>query len=407
MPITRPARRAGPSLAGLVVALLVALAGIGDGRAQTAFEGLVEESTRIPAMVRTPNGEQPFGLAAYLVRPIGRGPFPLVLLTHGSPRLAADRGRMRPESAGRQARDFARRGWAAVSVMRRGYGPSDGPYAEDAGRCDRRDYEAAGRASGEDLRGAIRWAAAQPWADARRVLLVGVSAGGFASTALAADPPPGVVAVISFAGGRGSRGPNDVCQSDRLVAAFGAYGRTARAPALWLYAENDQFFGPGLAAAMHAAYRAGGAPVEFIGMAPIGDDGHILYGAGQSRWWPIVDGFLRQNGLPTWSPSVLTLAGTVANGAASSAATVVAGAASANGTNGNGLSPGTERLREAFDRYLAGPGEKAMAVGDTGAFGWATGRNSTREARDDAMEFCRRNTNAQCRLRFVNLEPVP
>jgi dienelactone hydrolase len=281
---------------------------------------------------------------------------------------------------GRQARDFARRGWAAVAVSRRGYGESDGPFVEDAGRCDARDYLRAGRESGEDLRGAIGWLAAQAWADPKQVLLVGVSAGGFASTALAAEPPPGVVGIVSFAGGRGSRAANDVCQPERLVAAFGTFGRTARAPALWIYAENDLFFGPDLARQMHAAYVAGGAPAEFVMEPPFGEDGHSLYAGAQNRWWPLVDGFLRRHSLPTWSPATLTL---------------------------NGAGAGNGRLKEAFERYLAGPGEKAMAITETGAFGWATGRSTTGQARADALDFCRRNSNAECRLRFVNLAPAP
>lgn len=133
----------------------------------------------------------------------------------------------------------------------------------------------------------------QPPAAGRRV------GRGFAATALAAEPPAGLVGIVSFAGGRGSRGPKDVCRPDRLVEAFARYGRTARAPALWIYAENDLYFGPELSRAMHAAYRAGGAPAEFHLLPPFGQDGHSVYGRAQELWWPLVDGFLRAHGLPT------------------------------------------------------------------------------------------------------------
>ncbi|MCC7276449.1 MAG: dienelactone hydrolase, partial [Alphaproteobacteria bacterium] len=194
------------------------------------------------------------------------------------------------------------------------------------------------------------------------------------------EPPPGLVGVISFAGGRGSRGPNDVCQPDRLVQAVAAFGRTARAPALWIYAENDLFFGPELSRAMHAAYTAGGAPAEFHLLPPFGDDGHLLYGRAPDRWWPLADAFLRRLGLPTWSPQVLTV---------------------------TAIPNATTAQRQAFERYLAGAGEKAMAVGDGNAFGWATGRDSTAAAGEAALGFCSRNGRTGCRLIFVNLAPAP
>ncbi len=279
-------------LRALAAAVLLVL---GGGPIWARDGGLVAEQVRVPVTI--PAGNQVLELAGYLARPAGPGPFPIVLLTHGSPRDGADRAGMRAENAGRQARAFARRGWAALSVLRRGFGTSQGEFAEAAGPCDRRDYAAAGRAAAVDLRAAAKWLAGQDWADGSRLLLVGVSAGGFAATALAADPPPGLAAIVSFAGGRGSRGPNEVCQPERLVDAFAQYGRGARAPALWIYAENDLYFGPDLARAMLAAYQAGGAPAEFHLLPPFGADGHRVYGRAQDTWWPLVDAFLGRHGL--------------------------------------------------------------------------------------------------------------
>jgi dienelactone hydrolase len=72
----------------------------------------------------------------------------------------------------------------------------------------------------------------QTWVDPGRVVLVGQSTGGFAVTAASARNPPGVLAVIDFAGGRGSYAPDQVCSPDWLVRAMHVWGRTARIPAL-------------------------------------------------------------------------------------------------------------------------------------------------------------------------------
>jgi hypothetical protein len=56
--------------------------------------------------------------------------------------------------------------------------------------------------------------------DDTHVLAMGVSTGGFTSVALTAMAPPGLVAAINFAGGRGSKADHDVCNPDDLVHAY-------------------------------------------------------------------------------------------------------------------------------------------------------------------------------------------
>ncbi len=93
-------------------------------------EALHREELRIPMAAAGARG-----LEALLVRPDGPGKFPLVLLSHGTPRDAKTRTSRTPWGMYPQAVEFARRGWAAVVVMRRGYGDSGGQYAERTGSC--------------------------------------------------------------------------------------------------------------------------------------------------------------------------------------------------------------------------------------------------------------------------------
>ena len=104
---------------------------------------------------------------------------------------------------------------------------------------------AAASQSASDLRAAIEAMRSRTDVSTNGMIAVGVSAGGFASLALTADPPPGLAAAINFAGGRGSRADNDVCD-EALVRAFATLGKTSRIPTLWIYAQNDKFFGPEL-----------------------------------------------------------------------------------------------------------------------------------------------------------------
>jgi dienelactone hydrolase len=255
---------------------------------------LVEQELRIPAPGA---GDQ--GLEALMVRPDEPGPHPLALINHGAPRVAAERVTMRPASFLPQAREFARRGWTTVIVMRRGYGNSGGDYAEDPHPCGQHpEYYEAGVQSANDLRAAIAYLSKLPEVDASRIISVGVSAGGFATVALTANPPQGLVAGISFAGGRGSQSSDNVCNQQVLINAFREFGESSSVPMLWVYAENDHFFGPQLAAEFYRAFTEGGGKAQFVSTGAFGADGHHLFsGDGIPIWGPIVDGFLRSQNL--------------------------------------------------------------------------------------------------------------
>jgi dienelactone hydrolase len=234
---------------------------------------------------------------AKIFRPDGEERRPLVLIAHGAPPGGeAARQRMSPSWADVPARWFAAQGFVVVVPMRRGYGTSDGPVGEGSGPCTDPDFYNAGFGTAADTAGVLRHMANEPYVDSQRTILVGYSAGGWGSLAVASRNPPGLVAVISFAGGRAGPGGIASCMPERLVEAASRYGATARVPSLWLYAANDMFFAPAMARDLFNAYAAGGAPAEFKAMPPSGSEGHFLFFAqsgGQHPWAPVVTEFLR------------------------------------------------------------------------------------------------------------------
>lgn len=358
-------------LARLFIASLVAV---------FAFASRAPAQTFVRAELRVPMAAAGNdGLEALLVRPAPAGRYPLALITHGSPRKASTRPTMKVTTYQPIAAEFARRGWAALVVLRRGYGTSGGHFSEGTGGCDDPDYVKAGKATADDLGAAIAHASQRADVDPSRIISVGVSAGGLGTVALTADPPPGLVAAISFAGGRGSRDDNDVCEEDELVKALGTFGRTSRVPMLWVYAENDLFFGPALARRMHAAFTRSGGQAEFRLAPPYGRDGHFLFStAGIAVWTPYVDRFLQQRGLqlreailpveraPLTPPAHLSASG-----------------------------------RRAFEAYRAARPNKAFAVASDGSYGWRSGRTTIDEAKDGAIENCEEHAD-ECDLVAVN-----
>jgi dienelactone hydrolase len=243
------------------------------------------------------------GLNALLVYADLPGNRPLVVLTHGTSRKPEERREVTAWAMLPQANWFARRGWTVLVVVRRGFGKSGGSPDFHNGRCPNEDYLEAGRQSAEDLSRAIEYGATLPQADAAHVIAVGVSTGGFATVALTAKAPPGLVAAISFAGGRGSREDFDVCNADGLIGAFRNFGKHSRIPMLWIYAENDRYFWPAIAHQFEQAFRAGGGQDQFVQAPATSASGHGLFRR-VGDWSPIVDDFLKAQNL-VWLPEPL------------------------------------------------------------------------------------------------------
>lgn len=235
-----------------------------------------------------------------VLRPQGRDKAPLAVINHGSPANAGERPGMKPGF--RAARTwFLRRGYVVALPMRRGYGETGGQWVEEFGACAHPDYRKAGLESAKDVQAAIDYLTRLDFVEPERVVVVGHSAGGWASVALASQNPPKVAAMVDFAGGRGGYAggkPNSNCDPDRLVQAAGEFGRTARIPMLWIYAQNDLFFSPTISSRMAEAFKSNGGIADYQLLGAFGKDGHSLFTSadGLDRWQPLVARFLQANG---------------------------------------------------------------------------------------------------------------
>jgi dienelactone hydrolase len=347
-------------------------------------EGIRSEMIKIP-IEAVPFGGSIVELEALVIRPDDRLPHPLALLNHGSPRLGSDIPLMTPLRMWGPAVAFARRGWVAVAFMRRGYGASQGVRVDTHGACENPSYIPAGEVDAYDIAAAAKYMISEPYVSKVTWISVGVSAGGFATIALTADAPEGLVAAIVFAPGRGSASPDFVCAEDKLIAAFGHYGKTSRIPVLWMAAENDHFFGPQLVKKFTDAFSQAGANVTLEMFPPFDEDGHSLFQTsnGLPIWTPIVDRFLaahkltqRDTLIDVRRPNVAPPPSLAANG------------------------------RESFDRYLDEGPNKAFAIGKNGSYGWAAERRTIDEAREDALGHCAPHSATKCTIANVNNDPA-
>jgi dienelactone hydrolase len=239
-------------------------------------------------------------LHAQVLRPAGAGPFPLVVINHGSTANAQARAQAEAPQFEQIALWFVRRNYFVLIPQRLGHGQTGGPYLEDYGSCDDPHYDAGARGGGASILAALNYARKQPAVSHVAPILVGHSAGAWAALALASENPMTFRAVINFAGGLGGHSygqANLTCAPERLIASAADFGATSRTPSLWLYAANDSYFGPALSRQMVEAYRSRGGQASYRLLPALSLDGHFLMQvpAGEALWSPILSRFLHDH----------------------------------------------------------------------------------------------------------------
>jgi len=255
-----------------------------------AAPAIETERVKVPVIV---NGKT-YNLDAMIYKPPGDGPFPGMVMTHGTPRDAADRVKTLADNYYvKQCQTFANLGLATIFVVRRGFGISEGDYAE---LVPPKTYTQAGLEAARDIKAAVEYLQTKSYVDKNHIILIGQSTGGLSVTATGSLNLAGVKAVINFAGGKGSNAPDQVSDESSLISAFGYYGKTFKVPTIWLYSTNDHFFGPALAGKMLNAFVQYGAKAEFISLPPYGSDGHASFARNIDVWYPYVLQFLISNG---------------------------------------------------------------------------------------------------------------
>ncbi len=260
---------------------------------------MVTEDALVPMTVKGLLGLKRYKLAAYIHKPDKFDPtrkYPIVIISHGTSTDCYTRTHARFDYKS-VSRYFIERGFVAVVPMRRGYAGSDGAsIADSIGSCSRPDYVSSAREGAKDLAAVIAYIKGLSYADANSILLVGTSSGGFTSLAAASLNIDGVTGVINFSGGQGGLSGivpiGHACEEESLIKVMGSFGK-ARVPTLWIYSEDDAFFGPELAHAMFREFVRNGGNGKLI-IIPSSD--HMLISREETinMWASYGDKYLRK-----------------------------------------------------------------------------------------------------------------
>ena len=271
---------------------------------------LVLTLTPVTSMGQTSDGREavvvhngPVALHAMVWRPQGSGPFPAVLLNHGSGRSREQLERLGPYERNAETLGpvFSRHGYVFLYLFRHGVGPSSDQGANAFDLMNKESAEHGQEARNtlqlrllenrdmDDALSGLKFLRALPYVDARNIALVGHSFGG-SLTVLLAEREPTLRAVVVFSGA-GYSFDRSPALRERLLTAI---DRIA-APVFFIHAENDYSLSGEV---LDARRERIGKPHRLKIYPPIGqtaDDGHDFLHLGVNIWEPDVFAFLDEN----------------------------------------------------------------------------------------------------------------
>jgi dienelactone hydrolase len=320
-------------------------------------EAMMPDAPMHERILRIPTSDQhPLMLQATVYTPSGKGPFPLLVMNHGSDGSKSPKDNPR-STKGFSIYYFLSRGYAVVLPMMRGYAGSEG--VQMGIPCD---FISIGVKNALDIQSVITYMSAQPYVDGSRVIVAGQSYGGWNTLAVGTLNIPVVKGLINFSGGLSSVGcPNSV---DAMVDAAGYYGARTRTPSIWFYGSNDKIFAESTWRAAYRRYTAMGGSAELVPYGKFMNDSHNLLGfpEGLAIWAPKVDAYLAKAGMPhqLLFPEYLPLPQLPATHFAD--------------INDVGAVPYIhDANRQSYQGFLKAPLPRAFVIAETGGSSWSDG----------------------------------
>ena len=231
-------------------------------------------------------------LEGTLYKPKGTGPFPLVILNHGS----TDNGNIPATTTFKwqwTSNFFVERGFVVLAPMRRGRGASEGDtsLSEPYTSCGYSENVFGVNSAIEDLDHVVAYAKTQPYIDLSRIVIGGVSRGGLLSVAYASKRPDlAIKGTVNFVGGWSNYRCDGV--NEKL---FQDAGEGSKIPSLWVYGEKDSNYSDDAIRAYFQIFQKGNPNATFRMHANVPQDGHnvSLY----ARFWATdLNAFLKQLG---------------------------------------------------------------------------------------------------------------
>ncbi|HKW62432.1 MAG TPA: dienelactone hydrolase family protein [Candidatus Acidoferrum sp.] len=255
----------------------------------TSSAALAQTNTKQPTYETAFYASGKLKIEAYVFKPDGAGPFPVVIYSHGS-RAGHEREERPFAYVGEM---LTQDGYVVVVPERRGYGKSDGTaFSETVGEDRGPRFVARVQEETDDMLAAVDFVKNLPYADAKRMGVMGWSFGGIVSV-FGASRSAAFRAVVDQAGAALTWD-----HSPAMQAAMKEAGGKIRIPLLGMVAKNDRTT-ESVKAVVREAEKHGATtklivypaftPREAGGIAP----GHTIFGReGRPVWEADVKEFM-------------------------------------------------------------------------------------------------------------------
>ncbi len=266
------------------------------------FAAVVEEVIEVPVSVKTIYGQEVNQrIKVTVFRDDQRKKAPYLVLNHGRPGNAASAlEKMKRQRYSSNSKYFVSAGFVVLVPTRVGYGVSGGPDAEYGGSsCNGMSYPLVYAAAADQTEYVLKAAANLPYVDLSRGIVVGASYGGMTAIALSARALPGLIGAVNFSGGGGGNPatrPENPCSADGLTALCREYGAVSKVPTLWLYSENDRYWGAELPRQWFNGFIEAGGKGRFVKLPPYKEDGHGIFAGDAGSWKLAFEEFLQMIG---------------------------------------------------------------------------------------------------------------
>ena len=256
-----------------------------------------KESIMVPVLI----DDETINLEMHIFKPSGNGPFPTLILNHGSTGTGKEPEQFRQIwEFGSLRRFFLTKDYAVIRIFRRGRGQSEGIYDEgfSANRaegysCDP-NLSIPGADRGiQDIKAAMEVIQKMPYVDAENMFMGGWSRGGILSVIYAGKFPNQVKGVINFVGGWVNA---HLCATaaeihEELFQRGASYPKVT----LWLYGNYDPYYSLSHSRSNFEAFKRAGGKGEFYEFQALpASSGHeIIFFDG--IWDSVLEKYLNQS----------------------------------------------------------------------------------------------------------------
>jgi dienelactone hydrolase len=265
----------------------------------SARSEIIEEAVRVPVNIEATAGVVvEHQMVMTIVRDTKQKKSPYIIIHHGRPESPIRFAVMGQQRYPANANYFVSKGFVVLIPTRIGYGLTGGPDVEYTGECDNKNYLRGIAPLVSETKQILSYAKKLPYVDTSRGLVLGESFGGIGAIAMASSDLSSVLGVVNISGGDGGSLEHleKPCRPDQLSDTFAQYGKTNRVPSLWMYSQNDRYWGTRYPKQWFDAFKRAGGKAEFVNLPADKNNGHYIFVRNPEAWHPAFETFIRQLG---------------------------------------------------------------------------------------------------------------